>query len=285
MKVWRGCGLGVAAAVWLAAGAGVARAEEGGGRFRLATFNIRCPIDKAPNTWAERVERVRGVIARHGFDLVGLQEATSNQVDDLVGAGWAYVGAGRDDGLRGGEASCVLYRTGRFELRESGTFWLSEQPDRPGVKGWDAACPRVCTWARLADRNSGKEFVWFNTHLDHMGAVAREKGMGLILSRMAGLARGAPVFLTGDMNATPESATIGLARAALRDAAEVSERPHAGPQATFNGFRTEREPTARIDYIFVSPGVRVLSHATLDERPGGLFPSDHFPVMVEAELR
>ena len=94
--------------------------------FRVATFNIRCPVDKSPNAWPERGGRVRGVMERHAFDVVGLQEATSGQIDDLLDERWAYVGVGRDDGARGGEFSCIFFRKARFESRADGTFWLSE---------------------------------------------------------------------------------------------------------------------------------------------------------------
>jgi len=250
--------------------------------FRLATFNIRMPADKGDNAWTSRLDRVRGLIRSHAFDLMGLQEATSNQVDDLLTAGWAYVGVGRDDGKRGGEASCIFYKKERFDVRDSGTFWLSETPEVPGSKSWDTACTRVCTWARIADLKAGREFVWFNTHLDHKSALAREKGVALIGQRMLRIAQGRPVFLTGDMNATPETETIRVARGLLRDSADLSLTPHTGPVKTFNGFHFDQEPSALIDYIFVSGGIRVLSHATLNDSSRQLYPSDHFPVMIEA---
>jgi len=252
--------------------------------FRVATFNIRCPADQAPNAWTCRVDRVAGLIARHGFDLMGLQEATAGQIDDLLTQGWDAVGGGRDDGKRGGEASCVFFKISRFELRDCGTFWLSETPDVPGSKSWGTACTRVCTWARLMERKSGKEFVHFNTHLDHMSEAARENGMALILKRMPQIAQGRPVILTGDMNATPGSSAIRQATSVLHDAAALSSTPHTGPLGTFNGFKFGQAHTAQIDYIFVSASFGVLSHATLDDSQNGLYPSDHFPVAAEVTL-
>ena len=252
--------------------------------FRIASFNIRLPADKAPNAWTCRVDRVRALIQRRGFDLMGLQEATSNQVDDLLTEGWAYVGAGREDGKRGGEASCIFYKKERFEMRDSGTFWLSETPEVPGSKSWETACPRVCTWGRLTDRKTGREFVYFNTHLDHMSAAARENGMALILKRMPQLAQGRPVFFSGDMNAIPDTPPIRLATAMLRDSAALSRTPHKGPVETFNGFKFDEKPKVRIDYIFVSAGIDVKTHATLDDSQDKLYPSDHFPVAADVVI-
>lgn len=194
------------------------------------------------------------------------------------------MGAGRDDGKRGGEASCIFYRKDRFEVRASGTFWLSETPEVPGSKSWDTACTRVCTWARMADLKTGRELFYFNTHLDHLSAEARAKGMALILSRMERLAQGRPVFLTGDMNAEPDTEPVKRAEAVLRDSAALSRKPHAGPEKTFNGFKLDAEPKIRIDYIFVSAGIRILDHATVNDKVDGFYPSDHFPVTAEVSV-
>ena len=256
----------------------------GNAPFRLATYNIRCPGDKGDNAWAARAERVRALIRSRAFDVMGLQEATEKQINDLLTEGWAYTGVGRDDGKLKGEAACIFYRKDRFDLRGSGTFWLSEKPETPGSKSWGAACTRVCTWARLADGKTGREFVWFNTHLDHISAEARTKGIELIVSRINKIAQGRPVFLTGDFNAAPDSAPVKVAQGILRDSISLSKTPHAGPDKTFNGFKFGVPPTERIDYIFVSSGIRVLSHATFDDVQGQLYPSDHFPVAADVVI-
>jgi len=287
--------------------------------FRVATFNIRLagasverPADKSPNSWTCRVDRVCALITKRGFDLVGLQEAQANQIDDMLarlGASWTYVGVGRDDGKRSGEFSCIFYRKDRFEVRKSGTFWLSETPEVPGSKSWKTVCTRVCTWADMKDLKTGKTFVAFNTHLDHVSKDARRNGMKLILERMARYAQGRPVFLTGDMNATPDKCPVdvavlqadfnragpkdphaaggpyAVATANLRDSFDVSRTPHTGPLKTFSGFKYVERPEGQpIDYIFVSAGIHVLSHATLDDSENQLYPSDHFPVVADVMI-
>jgi endonuclease/exonuclease/phosphatase family metal-dependent hydrolase len=268
-----------AVGLFLSFACGAGAADEGA--FRLATYNIRCPIDKGANAWTSRVERVKALIRTHGFELLGLQEATSNQIDDLLTPEWSYVGVCRDDGKLKGEASCIFFKKERFEARETGTFWLSETPEVPGSKSWETACPRLCTWARMGDRKTGKEFFYFNTHLDHMSALARKNGMALILKRMATIAKGKPVFLTGDMNATPGSEPIALAAAVLREASKITRAPHTGPVVTAGGFKVDKPYTVEIDHIFVSEGVKVLAHATYNDSQDGLYPSDHFAVSAD----
>jgi endonuclease/exonuclease/phosphatase family metal-dependent hydrolase len=256
-------------------------------RLRVATFNIRCPVDKAPNDWPSRAPRVKALIERHQFDIVGLQEATYKQLQFLLGdPEWASIGVGRADGKRGGEYSCILYRPARFELLASDTFWLSETPEVPGSSSWESANRRICTWGRFRDKISGKEFVHINTHLDHRSRNARFNGVKLILGRMDAIANGAPILFTGDFNTFPNSKTILAVRKKLHNSKALSEIAHLGPVGTFNGFSYERDrpPKREIDYIFVSEGIRVHSHRTIDDTDDGLCPSDHFPVMCEVTL-
>ena len=256
-------------------------------RIRLATFNIRCPMDKPPNDWPSRAPRVKALITRHQFDIVGLQEATHKQLQFLLSdPDWASIGVGRADGKRGGEYSCILFRPARFELLASDTFWLSETPEVAGSQSWESANRRICTWGRFRDKINVKEFVLFNTHLYHRSKKARLNGVKLILHRMDGIANGAPILFTGDFNTLPNSKTILAVREKLHNIKALSEIAHLGPVGTLNGFVYDRDqpPKREIDFIFVSKGVQVHSHRTIDDTDDGLCPSDHFPVLCEITL-
>ena len=78
----------------------------------------------------------------------------------------------------------MFYRKDRFDAVKSGTFWLSETPDAPGSKSWNAVCPRICTWVQLADKATGRTFCFANAHTDHKSELARTDGMKLIMKRM-----------------------------------------------------------------------------------------------------
>jgi endonuclease/exonuclease/phosphatase family metal-dependent hydrolase len=99
----------------------------------------------------------------------------------------------------------------------------------------------------------------------------------------ADVSAGMTAFLTGDFNneLRPGNA-IDYVRKSMRDTADIAATPHKGPEKTFHGYNPKA--VTHIDYIFVKGNVRVLSHATLDDLPGGKFPSDHFPVAVTVEL-
>ena len=59
----------------------------------------------------------------------------------------------------------------------------------------------------------------------------------------------------------------------------------AGGDRTFNGVGKDLQPGNKIDYLFVSPAQDVKSHKLVTDLYDGLYPSDHFPVVVEVTLR
>ena len=175
------------------------------------------------------------------LDAFGLQEVCPGQVEYLTNnlPQYAFVGEHREADRVSGEASPVFYRRDRFDALKNGTFWLSETPDVPGVKGWGAACPRVCSWAWLKDRRTGKTFCFANAHTDHVSALARKEGMLLIIRRMHEFApSGTPVVFTGDHNCReteePAEAVSKLLKNAL-SSARRRQQVHGARSTAGNG--------------------------------------------------
>lgn len=261
--------------------------------FQVMTFNIRYPAPSDGfNYWPNRKDLVASMIRYHEADLVGVQEAFRGQLDDLMKLlpGYQWHGVCRTDGTADpdpdGEFSAILYRSDRFELLEGNTFWLSENPKVVGVAGWDAALPRIVTWAKFSDKNTGEEFYHFNTHFDHRGQTARRESAKLIREQITTIAGSSPVVLTGDFNTIPTAApyqniTDDHRAGALLDALYQSEQAHHGPMSTWtNSFQFPGVPDRRIDYIFIKNNFKVLKHATLSDSWSGRLPSDHLPVIA-----
>ena len=253
--------------------------------LRVMTFNFWTDHPRHP-AWVGRRDGAAAIVTRHRPDLLGGQELVSSQLNDLRARlpDYAWLGVGRDDGRDGGEFNPIFYRGDRFDLRASGTFWLSPEPERPGSRGWGAACPRVATYARFADREDGGEWWHFNTHLDHASFRARREGARLILRRIQGLAGpGARVVLTGDLNGGGRSASVAIFRAGgLRDSFHATETPAVGPRRTWRGFHGTGLGAARLDFVLVSEEkIRVAGYAVLDDRGAdGRIVSDHRPVLA-----
>lgn len=189
-----------AAAVLLATGMAEAKP------LRVLTYNLRYITsgDTGERAWTARRDQAAELIKNDAADIVGIQEGLPPMMNDLADrlAGYAVIGVGREDGIDRGEYAAILVRSERFRVQESGTFWLSDTPEVPNSCTWGNTVTRICTWAKLYDRETGRTFHFYNTHLDHASPEARQKGTELILSRIAARGTGAgPVMLTGDFNA------------------------------------------------------------------------------------
>jgi len=254
------------------------------GDIDVMTFNIRLdnPGDSL-NAWPNRAPIVAGFINEKLPDLLGMQEVLWLQYQylDSALAGYGSVSAGRDDGMKHGEACPVFYRLGRFTPLASGTFWLSATPDVPGSIGWGAALTRVATWVRLYDKTVKDTLLYMNTHFDHISDSARIMSSGVLLGRLKGLARDNDFVITGDFNALPESQAIARMQEGgyAIDSYTISETPPAGETYTFNGWK-DTTGNGRIDYIFVRNGMKVVSQETFKIIKNGVFISDHWPVMA-----
>jgi len=253
--------------------------------LNVLTYNIRLDVAvDGENAWPLRKEFLTSQIQFYEPDIFGIQEAKPNQVIDISDALSQYscVGIGRD-GEGKGESSNIYYKKGRFILKETNTFWLSETPNKIS-KGWDAAFNRVCTYALLKDKKTRKNIWVFNTHLDHIGEEARTKGIQLILSKIVELnTKNFPVIFMGDFNSEPTSERIIALKKAMNDARDISREKPFGPKGTFNGFIHHEPVNLLIDYIFISKdsALKVNKYAVLSDSKDLKYPSDHLPVYVK----
>lgn len=255
--------------------------------LKVMSFNIRLNLESDnENAWSERKKDATALLAYYHPDFFGVQEALPEQMKDIKEGleNYDFVGVGRDDGKEKGEFSALFYDTKKLQVIKSGTFWLSETPEKPS-KGWDAAYNRVCTYAIFKDKKSKKEFLAMNIHFDHVGNTARVKSSELILKKSKELnPKNLPLVLTGDFNLTEDAQPMKILSQNLEDTFYKSEKKHYGPIGTFTAFNVNEIPKDRIDYIFVK-GFKTKSHRHInDRRENLLYPSDHFPVLVELQF-
>ena len=244
----------------------------------VMTYNIRydSPND-GPDHWDIRRKMLVDQVNFYAPDVLGVQEAMLHQMEYLQSnlKGYRYVGVGRDDGNDAGEFSAIFYKLD-LTLINSGTFWLSETPDRPS-KDWDAALPRICTYALLEFHDN--RFWIFNTHFDHIGPKARLASSKLILNQMALLnSENLPIVLIGDFNAREKEPPILEISSKYQDSRYSTDQFFGGSD-TFNGFQIEPEENSRIDYIFHNDQLISKKTAILSQLIEQHYPSDHFPVI------
>lgn len=257
-------------------------------QMNVMSFNIRYDNSGDENNqWKYRRDYAADLVKFYSPDIFGAQEVLYNQLTDLTERlpEYAYIGVGREDGKTKGEYAPVFYRKDRLKLIDSGNFWLAEDMNAVGKKGWDAACERVATWGIFENVKTGKRFFFLNTHLDHIGEVARHEGALLVLKQVEKLAAGIPAIVTGDFNAAAYEEPIQVLTNPADNRHLTNSRMVAalryGPEGSWHDFgKVPLERMDLIDYIFVKGNVKVSRHGVLSERKGNLFPSDHYPVLA-----
>lgn len=255
----------------------------------VMTYNIRLDVaSDGENSWPMRKDYLVSQLKFYTPDIFGIQEGLPHQVTYVNEKlrNYDFVGEGRDGGNQG-EYSALYYKKNKFLLEQSGTFWLSETP-KIVSKGWDAALPRICTYGLFQNKESGLKFWIFNTHLDHMGIIARGKSLDLILDKIDSLnTHNLPVIFMGDFNLEPNSEEIFNLKNKMKDCRDISAVAPYGPEESFNSFNYNKMASKRIDYIFVSNSdtIKVEKYATLNNSYKLKYPSDHFPVFVQIKLK
>ncbi len=260
----------------------------------VMAFNIRYgTANDGENRWPLRRAQLLELLRTENADLIGLQEALHDQIVEITDAlpAYAVIGIGRDDGQTRGEYAAILYRRDRFHVAESGTFWFSDTPSVVASRSWGNTITRICTWARLVDRQ-GQTFWIFNVHLDHQSQPSRERSTQLIAERIRARSTPTePVIVTGDFNVgeanpalRPLLTTSGAGESLLLDTFRV-RHPDAVEVGTFTGFDPARTTGDKIDYVLASPAFEVLDAAILRTAVDGRLPSDHFPVTARLRVR
>ncbi len=246
------------------------------GTLRIMSFNVRC-TSVGIHSRADRVDSVIGTIEAAAPDLLGVQEATPEWMEDLKLRlpGYTCIGVGRDDGLDEGEYSAIFYLKVKYETVDSGTFWLSDTPDVPS-RSWNSFLKRICTWAVLKDKAAGKEFLFMNTHFDN-AFTPRKKSIPLILEKAAGY-DSFPVICTGDFNTIEISPLFGSLLSGTLGNAKFIAADTMSVITTTGGLPLSRLGVFAVDHILVNSKVEPKVYRVITQKFDNMLPSDHYPV-------
>jgi endonuclease/exonuclease/phosphatase family metal-dependent hydrolase len=256
---------------------------------KAMTYNIRnSNANDGVNRWNLRRDNLVGLIKKVNPDVLGTQEVLLNQLIYLKKSlsDFECFGVGRNDGKHKGEHSALFFKKDKYELLKGGNFWLSETPQVPGSKSWDAAITRICSWVQLKEKATGTIFFVFNTHFDHKGRQARRNSATLIRHTVDSLAGNSPVIVMGDFNLEP----IDPGYATLTDKSNFKVQlndSYMDGALTYTdcGFDVGNKQCNRIDYIFASQHYSNNSYTVHTDNNGSYYPSDHLTVSVVLTLK
>lgn len=227
----------------------------------------------------ERRPLMERAVRESGADIIGFQEVTPRWTEffesDLSDYGKLNVYRAKDNL----EGTPIYWKKDKLEVIDSGHFWLSETPNEESL-GWDAKCKRITIWILFKNTQTGTEFAFVNTHLDHRGENARVNGIQLICDFIIDkFGKDIPLILTGDFNAQPGSETIKKADSLLVDARTAAK--DTTDEHTFHGFKDLK---SIIDYIYLNRNIECEKFEIIKKTDGKTYQSDHFGVMATVDL-
>lgn len=249
--------------------------------LQIATYNVRVDTDADKEwAWNYRKQKVIDLINYHQWDVFGIQEIRSNQVDDLsvLTDYVSYTEEREGDGQ--GEGLGIYYKTQMFDCLDKGFFWLSKTPNVTSIHP-EAGCKRIALWMILKDKLSQKEFLVINTHLDHISEVARKEGMSVLLEVLKDKIKMFNTIILGDFNAEKTE----ILHQELKKQFSYPEDQELvftyGPKGTFQNFNYDISwnELEQIDYVLFK-GLDCTKYGVLTDSCDKRFPSDHFPVVA-----
>lgn len=249
----------------------------------VMSTNVRyyTPLDIFKKSWFYRapliIDDINGVMP----DIIGFQEATFLHYNYLTDAmpGYDSVIAYRDNFVLS-EGCPIFYRTDKFSLVDSGSFWLSETPEVMS-KDWGSEHYRICVYVILEEIESGEQFAVFNTHLDHKSDEARINGINVVLDKIAEFGD-LPSVLIGDMNAKENTDTMQSAYESFDDAKVIADK--TTDANTYHNWGNEAE-AKRIDYILISKDDGYVSeYAVADNCHEDVYSSDHASIYARLKF-
>jgi endonuclease/exonuclease/phosphatase family metal-dependent hydrolase len=260
--------------------------------IKIMTFNVKTAktLGFAFGNWSSRRPLVFNVIQDHAPDVFGLQEPVRNQLEDFKGAfpQYDWYSAGGADGKDKGQQCPVFWRKDKFTLLDSGTFWFSESPDKPGTKSWGHIVPRFCSWVKLSEKGRSTCFYIYNTHLDSVSQNSREKSVRLLTKEISERNSSAPFIIMGDFN-------MKLVNSAMEFLMEESPENQFPVVDAWLAVHPDKPDTStcnfgswatgpQLDHIELGLNARPLEVQIDNRKVDGKYPSDHFPVIAKIEL-
>ncbi len=259
-------------------------------QITVMSFNVRSSTiaaDTGDRHWDRRKAAVQKMVKEIRPDVIGMQEATKNQRQDLKNLldGYELFEVPGTGTSKGGN-TVLMYNTSALEALQCKSFFLSGTPDKPSVNGWNEETQyRTTIWGQFRHRGSGKEFFVADTHMplgsESRDNTARANAATLNISRMkAAAGEDAPLFIVGDMNTSLPEKGLAPYYEWLSNAREKAVKTDA--TLSFNNYGGGSN--SNLDHIFYR-NVIVSEFRTVSGKNYGVtYISDHYPVICHATI-
>lgn len=248
-------------------------------RYKIMSFNLKNNGISA--SFHKRADAIKQVIMKYKPDIVAVQEFANYMYRDLNSLNnmyqWVLYGRGKTNKI--GEECGFLVKKGSFDQVKCQVYWLSDTPTMPGSKFKNSMFPRIVVIGEFTDAKN--TFYVADTHLDHLLEPVRLRQSVVLANLLNNHYPSDRMIVAGDFNASRQASCIKT----LKDMAELEEiiAENDGPSIRgISSFSMRKEP---IDHFFCRSGIQVQSSGIITDQFDGIYPSDHYLLLCEIELR
>ena len=259
--------------------------------LKIMSFNI-CSWSFDGKDLETRAEGIAKTIVDNSIDSIGLQEATPYWMNMLnaelsdkygcvcVGSNTATDYTKSEDNED--EFTSIFYLKNKFNVIDSGWFWLSETPDTPSY-GWGSAYRRICTWVVLENKETKSCYVHINAHFDNESSEARKNSIQMVLDKAEAFGD-LPVVFTGDLNFVEQSLGYkDITSDVLKDT-KTSAIKTIDSQTYHGGTPKDFEEYV-LDYILINDKFSATNYNVIKKKYKSRYISDHYPVIAEITIK
>lgn len=253
----------------------------------VTSLNLRTARSAVNNNQSLREPRIVGFVGETKPDSIGTQECTTfwrarlDETFESIGYKRAQQIHPNPEAMK----NYIWYNPQTVKAVESGYFWLSETPTYAS-KGFGSDYYISAAWVILESRSTGVRYVHVNTHLDAYHEDIRLREVEVLLSYLNDFrAQGLAVFLTGDLNSTPDSPILTALHEVLTDGRATAEKTVA--THTYNAYANDESavyPSRKtIDYCLFAGPVTATRFSVTEKQNGGYL-SDHNALTLAATI-
>ena len=257
--------------------------------LKIISSNIRFdnPADTI-NAWDERKDLLAQVINSFNPMILATQEGRLNQIQDFEKRlKLLSLFDNHREWIKERMYPNIFINKELVEVLSSGDIWLSKTPTVPASKSFDSAFPRLCVWAHISIKSNSKDFLFVNTHLDHVLDHTREKQINVLISEINKInTNKLPIIICGDFNESPHGHVRKLLMKTwsnLYDPWLSLNKKELSTFHKFKGFLPLDSEGARIDWFLIDNKFKAIEIEADLTHQGRVYPSDHFPIKMTIE--
>lgn len=241
--------------------------------FRFLSQNILFKDVEGGNSVLDRKPRFKALMQEYCPDILAVQEHSDSWGSYItMEFGKIYTDYAT-------QSLAFYFRTDRYEILETGAFYLSPTPNEPSQFEGDSG-PRSCIWAIAKDKFTGITTLYINCHPDWNNDTQRALQVDVIFQVMGEKMKQYPTIFCGDFNTEPTGPVYPRIVQDFKDSYKEAEINLSEIDYTCHSFG---KMAIFIDYTFYNHTFKPTYYRIINDMYDGYI-SDHYGTFTDFAL-